>query len=82
MKWISFINENAYKILYPWHKDDETGTHTHSAKTKVNRYIALASSCFSSYRSSGVVWWSDGATDRLLLILRLFPFLSCSIVSR
>jgi sterol O-acyltransferase len=25
MKWISFINENAYKILYPWHKDDETG---------------------------------------------------------
>jgi sterol O-acyltransferase len=25
MKWISFIHENAYKVLYPWKKDDETG---------------------------------------------------------
>ena len=25
MKSYSFIRENAYKILYPWHKDDETG---------------------------------------------------------
>ena len=25
MKWISFIHENAYKVLYPWHKEDKTG---------------------------------------------------------
>ena len=25
MKWVAFIHENAYKVLYPWHKDDETG---------------------------------------------------------
>ena len=25
MKWVSFIHENAYKVLYSWHKDDETG---------------------------------------------------------
>ena len=25
MKSYSFIRENAYKVLYPWHKDDEEG---------------------------------------------------------
>ena len=25
MKCYSFIRENAYKVLYPWNKDDETG---------------------------------------------------------
>ena len=25
MKSYSFVRENAYKVLYPWHKDDETG---------------------------------------------------------
>ena len=25
MKSYSFIRENVYKILYPWHKDDESG---------------------------------------------------------
>jgi sterol O-acyltransferase len=25
LKWISFIYENAYKVLYPWNKEDETG---------------------------------------------------------
>ena len=25
MKSYSFIRENAYKVLYPWHKEDETG---------------------------------------------------------
>ena len=25
MKSYSFIRENAYKVLYPWHKDDPTG---------------------------------------------------------
>ena len=25
MKSYSFIRENAYKVLYPWHKDDTTG---------------------------------------------------------
>ena len=25
MKSYSFIRENAYKVLYPWHKDDKTG---------------------------------------------------------
>ena len=25
MKWVSFVHENSYKVLYPWHKEDETG---------------------------------------------------------
>ena len=25
MKSYSFVRENAYKVLYPWNKDDETG---------------------------------------------------------
>jgi hypothetical protein len=25
MKWVSFIHENANKVVYPWHKEDETG---------------------------------------------------------
>lgn len=25
MKSYSFVRENAYKVLYPWHKDDEFG---------------------------------------------------------
>ena len=25
MKSYSFVRENAYKVLYPWHKDDTTG---------------------------------------------------------
>ena len=25
MKSYSFIRENAYKVLYPWHKDDTSG---------------------------------------------------------
>jgi hypothetical protein len=24
-KWVSFVSENGRKVLYPWHKDDETG---------------------------------------------------------
>ena len=24
-KWVSFLYENSQKVLYPWHKDDETG---------------------------------------------------------
>ena len=32
MKWISFVHENAYKVLHPWHKDDETGLHTCTQK--------------------------------------------------
>jgi sterol O-acyltransferase len=24
-KWISFFYENGYKVLHPWHKEDETG---------------------------------------------------------
>ena len=24
-KWISFVSENGRKVLYPWHKEDETG---------------------------------------------------------
>ena len=26
MKWISFVYENGYKVVYPWHKEDESGT--------------------------------------------------------
>ena len=26
MKSYSFIRENAYKVLYPWHKDDSSGS--------------------------------------------------------
>lgn len=25
MKSYSFVRENAYKVIYPWHKDDDTG---------------------------------------------------------
>ena len=25
LKWISFIYESGYKVLYPWNKEDETG---------------------------------------------------------
>ena len=25
MKSISFVRENVYKVLYPWHKDDDSG---------------------------------------------------------
>ena len=25
MKSYSFIRENVYKVLYPWHKDDKSG---------------------------------------------------------
>ena len=42
MKSYSFIRENAYKVLYPWHKDDESGTRNEGCGVACVVYVFLS----------------------------------------
>ena len=69
MKSYSFIRENAYKVLHPWNKDDNSGNPLWLKAQCLTQCKCTSYSC--TCRSCTVVCWSDGASGRLLLAVSL-----------
>ena len=67
MKSYSFIRENAYKVLYPWHKDDTSGEGLWGESCRLDCCPA------PSPRACRVVRRADGANCGQLFTVPLLP---------
>ena len=79
MKSYSFIRENAYKVLYPWNKDDEEGRSPCGRCPKL-AYIYWLTPLIP--RTCCMVCWSAGAQGGVVLEISLFPLQSNSALQR
>ena len=63
MKWISFVYENGYKVVYPWHKEDESGTVLQGTVTPSHFTPSSHSTLTLHTTTTGPAVWYEGQME-------------------